>query len=144
MREQEGLSRPIEEIEMRTSTTGTYTPRYRSVFTSLLITLCIPIFFYQLVPAFTQATGDTVNTFTSKFLQQSSCTKDIGDAQCCNLYLDAAPCQDECRKQYVDRETFKLTLQYDECADECVAVYNRACKRIEDGFPISRSTENDA
>jgi hypothetical protein len=142
MNEQEYLGRPIEKIAMRTPTRQTciYTHRYRPFPTPLLIMLCIPIFFYQLVPSFTEATDNAVNTFASRFLYQPLCTTDIGDAQCCNLYLDAVPCQDECRKQHVDRETLRLTWEYEACADECLARYNNACTRMEGDISSPRST----
>jgi hypothetical protein len=105
-----------------------YTPRHRPMLTTLLIILCVPIAFYQLVPSSTQAADDAVNTLASKLLRQTlMCTADIGDAQCYTLYLDTAPCLDECRKEHVDRETFTLTLQYKECADQCLVTYNHAC-----------------
>lgn len=81
--------------------------------------LCVPIFLYQLVPAFTQSTDNLITIVIDHF-REGHCTTDIGDAQCCALYMEATPCVDECRKRFVDRETFTLTLEYDECADTCM------------------------
>jgi hypothetical protein len=44
----------------------------------------------------------------------------IGDGQCCALFMKAAPCVEECRKQFVDREMFTLTLEYEECSETCL------------------------
>ena len=132
MKELDCKERQVGNNEMRTPAQPTcrYTPRYQRILTILLVIFCIPITFYHLVPLFTHATNNAVNSLASKLIQTSrgnQCTKDIGDATCCTLYLDAAPCQDECRKQYVDRETLSLTLAYDQCAEECLVSYNRAC-----------------
>jgi hypothetical protein len=106
--------------------------RYRRILVTLLFVLCIPIFFYQLVPSFTHASDAFIADLATRIRSQASfCTKDVGDAQCCALYLTAAPCVDECRKQHVNRVTYKLTLEYEECADRCLGEYNGACGRAE-------------
>ncbi|KAF2026436.1 hypothetical protein EK21DRAFT_74216 [Setomelanomma holmii] len=112
--------------------------RYRPVITTFLLLLCIPIFFYHLVPSFTHATDDFMASITTRIRGQKTsrgefCTKKIGDAQCCNLYLDASPCIDECRKQHVDRVSYILTKEYDQCADRCLATYNSVCQRADNG-----------
>ncbi|KAF2628519.1 hypothetical protein BU25DRAFT_339285 [Macroventuria anomochaeta] len=93
--------------------------RSRSILIILLFILCVPIFLYQLIPAFTQSTDTLIEKLVTHF-QESPCTSDIGDAQCCALFMKATPCVEECRKQFVDRETFTLTLEYDQCADTCL------------------------
>lgn len=93
--------------------------RPRAILVILLFVLCVPVFLYQLVPAFTQSTDKLVDRLFAHF-EQSSCTADIGDAQCCALFMKATPCVEECRKQFIDRETFTVTLEYDECANECM------------------------
>ena len=89
--------------------TPRYSPRYRSVVTTLLILLCIPIFFYHLIPRYTSATDGIISSLAHKLhpagTTSSFCTKEVGSLQCCALYLAAAPCQDECRKNHMDRET---------------------------------------
>jgi hypothetical protein len=108
-------------------TTTRYTPRYRPLLTILFL-LCIPIFIYQLIPTFTHTTDTAIDALLSKIRTPASfCTKDIGDAHCCELYLAAAPCQDECRNRHVDRETLVLTAQYDDCASGCLASYEKIC-----------------
>jgi hypothetical protein len=110
---------------------STSTPRYRIILATCLFVLCIPIFFYRLVPSFTHASDAFIADVTSRIRAQSSsggfCTKEIGNAQCCALYLAASPCVDECMKQHVDRLTFTLTQEYDECADTCLATYSETC-----------------
>jgi hypothetical protein len=108
------------------------TSRYRSILITVLFVLCIPIFFYQLIPSFTHASDAFISDLATRIRSQASfCTKDVGDAQCCAMYLTAAPCVDECRKQYVNRITYKLTLEYEECADVCLVEYSGACGRAE-------------
>ena len=111
--------------------TPRYSPRYRSVVTTLLILLCIPIFFYHLIPRYTSATDGIISSLAHKLhpagTTSSFCTKEVGSLQCCALYLAAAPCQDECRKNHMDRETLALTKEYDECADQCLVEYNKSC-----------------
>lgn len=98
-----------------------YSPqsRSRSILVILLFALCVPIFLYQLVPTFTQSTDTLISKFLAHFHEQP-CTADIGDAQCCALFMKAAPCLDECRKQHVDRETFTLTIEYEACSNICL------------------------
>ncbi|KAF1359645.1 hypothetical protein EJ07DRAFT_41150, partial [Lizonia empirigonia] len=93
--------------------------RARSILVTVLFILCVPVFLYQLVPAFTQSTDTLIDSVVNHF-QENRCTAEIGDAQCCALFMEAAPCVEECRKQFVDRETFMLTLEYDECTDTCL------------------------
>ncbi|KAJ4993305.1 hypothetical protein SVAN01_01280 [Stagonosporopsis vannaccii] len=93
--------------------------RPRSILVILLFGLCVPIFLYQLVPAFTQSTDRLVDRIFAHF-DKGSCTADIGDEQCCALFMKATPCVEECRKQFIDRETFTVTLEYDQCADICL------------------------
>lgn len=123
-----------------------YTPRYRPIITALLFLLCVPVFFYHLVPSFTHTADNIISKLSSQILGQTSrsefCTTEIGDAHCCMLYLDATPCVDECRKQHVDRETLALTLEYDQCADQCLMKYNDICKRAENGNPLAGSRHN--
>jgi hypothetical protein len=108
------------------------TSHYRRIFITLLFVLCIPIFFYQLVPSFTHASDAFIADLATRIRGQASfCTKDLGDAQCCALYLSAAPCVDECRKQHVSRVTYKLTLEYEECADICLVEFSGACGRAD-------------
>jgi hypothetical protein len=109
-----------------------YTPRYRAILPTLLFLLCIPIFFYQLVPRFTHATDGIILSLTNGLHPQSTstfCTKQVGTPHCCAVYLAAAPCLDECTKQHMDRVTFSITAQYDDCADECLVEYNGTCKK---------------
>jgi hypothetical protein len=102
--------------------------RCRFAIATILSILCIPVFFYHLVPSFTHATDDMVITLTSRLHGQSSqCTSEVGSAYCCTLFLDAAPCVDECRKAHVDRVTWALTKEYDQCADICLATYHGIC-----------------
>ncbi|XPS78814.1 hypothetical protein M3J07_010825 [Ascochyta lentis] len=93
--------------------------RTRSVLTTILFILCVPIFLYQLVPAFTLSTDNLVESVVAH-LRESQCTADIGDAHCCALFMKATPCVEECRRHFVDRETFTLTREYDDCADTCL------------------------
>ena len=98
-----------------------YSPRSRSrsILVILLFILCVPVFLYQLVPAFTRSTDTIIENVVAHFWE-TPCTSDIGDGQCCALFMKATPCVEECRKRFVDRETFTLTLEYDECADTCL------------------------
>lgn len=57
------------------------------------------------------------------------CTKEIGNAACCNLYLSAEPCVDECRKNFLDRDTWQPTKEYDECESMCRSVYSVTCQK---------------
>lgn len=115
-----------------TSTTQAFA-RHRLILAALLSFLCIPIFFYHLVPSFTQASDQAVSSLAGNLLGQnwrgSFCTKEVGDARCCTIYLDAAPCIDECRQRHVSRVSYALTEEYDECADACLVKYNQACRR---------------
>ncbi|KAH7092324.1 hypothetical protein FB567DRAFT_545488 [Paraphoma chrysanthemicola] len=110
--------------------------RYRSIITTVLLLLCIPFFFYHLAPSFTNASDELISSIATRLRGEPSraeyCTKEVGDAQCCALYLDATPCIDECRKQHVDRVTFTLTKEYDECADTCLVAYSAACQQMKD------------
>lgn len=135
------------KTEMRvTPSTCRYSPRYRPILAGLLIFLCIPIFFYHLVPAVTTATDKVIYSLSSQVFGQTSrgefCTTEVGDAYCCQLYLDATPCVDECRKQHVDRETLSLTLEYDQCADKCMVIYSDVCEQAETGNPLEGSRRN--
>ncbi|KAH7356012.1 hypothetical protein BKA66DRAFT_429019 [Pyrenochaeta sp. MPI-SDFR-AT-0127] len=127
---------------MRTPSRPTcrYTPRYRSIITALLTVLCVPVIFYHLVPSFTAATDSVFYQLSDHVLGQTSrgdfCTREIGDRQCCMLYLDASPCLDECRREHVDRETLRLTLEYDQCADQCLVRYNDRCESAQNGNPL--------
>ncbi|KAH6625320.1 hypothetical protein C7974DRAFT_312773 [Boeremia exigua] len=93
--------------------------RPRALLVTLLFALCVPIFLYQLVPAFTQSTDTLIDKILAHF-EDFHCTADIGDAQCCALFMKATPCVEECRTQFIDRETFTATIEYDECADTCL------------------------
>lgn len=93
--------------------------RLRSTIVILLFALCVPVFLYQLVPAFTQSTDRLVDQILAYF-EENTCTADIGDGQCCVLFMKATPCVEECRKQFIDRQTFTVTREYDECADTCL------------------------
>ncbi|UPX17404.1 uncharacterized protein EKO05_0007763 [Ascochyta rabiei] len=93
--------------------------RSRTILATILLMICVPIFFYQLVPAFTRSV-DSVIESVIVHLRESHCTAEIGDGHCCALFMEATPCVEECRKKFVDRETFTLTLEYDECADTCL------------------------
>ncbi|KAF2867771.1 hypothetical protein BDV95DRAFT_610675 [Massariosphaeria phaeospora] len=64
------------------------------------------------------------------FPPESFCTKEIGEGNCCDLYMAAEPCVDECRKSFVDRQTFQLTKEYDVCADKCLVRYRAACMQV--------------
>ncbi|KAF2126733.1 hypothetical protein P153DRAFT_260463, partial [Dothidotthia symphoricarpi CBS 119687] len=94
-----------------------------------LFAICTLLFFYHLVPRFTP----TIDAMVAHMLPSHStsdaafCTKDVGGAHCCGLYLAAAPCVDQCRKEHVDRVTLSLTQEYDECADVCMAGYEEGC-----------------
>ncbi|KAF2818669.1 hypothetical protein CC86DRAFT_388789 [Ophiobolus disseminans] len=122
-------------LNFKSSTTATSS--YRPILIKILFILCIPIFFYHLVPGFSAASGAFISDLTSRIRAHTSsegyCTTEIGDAQCCTLYLDAAPCVDECRKQHVDRVTFTLTKEYEVCADTCLGTYAAACQKVESG-----------
>ncbi|OAK95398.1 hypothetical protein IQ06DRAFT_352432 [Phaeosphaeriaceae sp. SRC1lsM3a] len=102
--------------------------RYKHILATFLLILCIPIAIYQLVPRFTHATDEIVDSLIEHIRGPEMCTSEIGNAHCCALFLDAAPCVDECRKQHVDRVTYMLTKEYDECADTCLAGYNSECR----------------
>jgi len=106
--------------------------RYRPVITTLLLVVCIPIFFYHIVPTFTHTTDDFISVLAMRLRGPSSraalCTSEVGSAYCCNLFLTASPCVDECRKQHLDRVTYVITEEYDVCADNCLAQYTAACK----------------
>ncbi|EMD90653.1 hypothetical protein COCC4DRAFT_30039 [Bipolaris maydis ATCC 48331] len=108
-----------------------YTPVYPPFLPTLLICCCILFFFYHLVPSFTTATDDIatllVDNLNLRPSGSNACTKEIGTAQCCSLFLEATPCLDECRKLHVDRETLSLTLAYDNCASQCLAEYHSSC-----------------
>lgn len=108
------------------------TSRYRSILATLLFIICVPISLYRLIPSFREASDPFISDMATRIQAQTSgggfCTKEIGGAQCCALYLDAAPCVDECRKQHVDRVTFTLTRKYDECVDVCLATYTATCQ----------------
>lgn len=108
--------------------------RSRSILVIFLFILCIPIFLYQLVPAFTQS-ADTLIDSVVDHLRASHCTAEIGDIRCCALFMEATPCVDECRKQFVDRETFTLTTEYDECADTCLRSWE-SCTGTQERRPI--------
>lgn len=90
-----------------------------SILTVFLFILCVPVFLYQLVPAFTQSTDTLIDKIVAHFWE-TPCSPDIGDGQCCALFVKATPCVEECRKRFVDRERFTLTLEYEECADTCL------------------------
>lgn len=113
----------------------------RAVIASILTVLCLPIFFYHLVPSFTHATDDFMDSISTRILRQQLgsdfCTSDVGSPQCCLVYLDAQPCLDECQKQHIDRVSFALTREYDECADQCLVKYNTQCQRAENGNPFA-------
>lgn len=131
------MSKPeMRVLHYRTPTTWPI----RAVLASILMVLCLPIFFYRLVPSFTHATDDFMSSISTRILQQQVregfCTSEIGSPQCCLIYLDAQPCLDECQKQHVDRVSFTLTKEYDECADQCLVKYNAQCQRAENGNPF--------
>lgn len=132
----------MSKYEMRIPTRPTcrYTPCYRPIITALLVMLCVPMIFYRLVPSFTAATDNVLYQLSDQVLGQTSrgdfCTREIGDRQCCMLYLDASPCLDECRKTHVDRETLHLTLEYDQCAEQCLVRYTDRCMSAESGNPL--------
>jgi hypothetical protein len=111
--------------------------RFHPIVTALLLLLCLPIFIYQLAPTFTHATDDFMSALAMRLRGQTSradfCTKEVGSAYCCGLFLDASPCVDECQKQHVDRIAFVLTKEYDECADICLAHYNASCPKADNG-----------
>ncbi|KAF1918298.1 hypothetical protein BDU57DRAFT_537870 [Ampelomyces quisqualis] len=110
--------------------------RTRPIVAAILLVLCIPIFFYHVLPGFTHATDDFLSLLTMQLRGHASradfCTSEVGNTHCCSLVLDAAPCVDDCRKQHVDRVTYTLTKEYEECSDKCLAHYNSACQRAED------------
>lgn len=114
--------------------------RTRPILASILLVLCIPIFFYHLLPSFTNATDDFMSVLVMQLRGQTSradfCTSQVGNTHCCALYLDANPCVDECRKQHVDKVTYMLTKEYDECSDKCLVRYNAACRPAENGNPF--------
>jgi hypothetical protein len=106
----------------------TTTSRTRSTIASILILLCVPMFFYHLVPSFTHATDEFITIITSTMRGQSSqCTREIGSTYCCTLFMESAPCVDECRREHVDRVTWILTEEYDECANTCLVRYEESC-----------------
>jgi hypothetical protein len=115
--------------------------RTRPILAAILLVLCVPIFFYHLVPSFTHATDDFLSVLTMQLRGQASradfCTSEVGSTHCCSLFLDAAPCLDECRKQYVDKVAYMLTKEYDECSDKCLVHYNAACQRPDNGNPFA-------
>ncbi|KAH7555580.1 hypothetical protein BM1_07203 [Bipolaris maydis] len=82
-----------------------YTPVYPPFLPTLLICCCILFFFYHLVPSFTTATDDIatllVDNLNLRPSGSNACTKEIGTAQCCSLFLEATPCLDECRKLHI-------------------------------------------
>jgi hypothetical protein len=121
--------------------------RYRPVITTLLIVLCIPLFFYHLVPTFTHATDGFMSVLVVRLRDQASradfCTSEVGSAHCCGLFLDASPCTDDCRKQHVDKVTYALTQEYEDCADKCLAQYNTICKRADNGSPFASAGHGD-
>jgi len=138
----------FSQNEMHTTTRPQcrYTPRYRAILPTLLILLCIPIFFYQLVPKYTHATDDFISSLTNTLRPQSTstfCTKEVGTPHCCAVYLAAAPCLDECRKQHMDRETLSVTAQYESCADECLAEYQDTCKKAQHPQTSLKSSQHD-
>jgi hypothetical protein len=119
---------PVSNFSERHATRS----RCRFVVSTILLILCIPVFFYHLAPTFTHATDDIMTSLTTRLRGQSSqCTSEVGSAYCCTLFLDAAPCVDECRKIHVDRVTWMLTEEYDECSDTCLATYHGSCERAE-------------
>ncbi|KAF2678638.1 hypothetical protein K458DRAFT_408702 [Lentithecium fluviatile CBS 122367] len=81
---------------------------------------------YQFVPLITSSLSTSLRNLPIPHLS-SSCTKDIGDGLCCDLFLGAEPCIEQCREKFVDRETWTLTNEYDECADRCLVVYKGSC-----------------
>ncbi|KAF1936151.1 hypothetical protein EJ02DRAFT_359729 [Clathrospora elynae] len=110
-------------------------PRYHPLLTTILLLLCIPVFFYHLVPSFTSATHVFVFRIASNMHPSSDshlCTKEIGDAHCCGLFMDAEPCVDWCRQRFVDRETLRLTAEYETCADQCLSRYHDTCRTAVD------------
>jgi hypothetical protein len=111
-------------------------PRHRPHHTIITLLLCIPFFFYHLVPSFTHASDTLIAALTTRLRESSRgagafCTKDIGDATCCSLFLAAAPCVDECAKRHVDRVTWVLTEEYGGCAEACLGAYEGACHALE-------------
>jgi hypothetical protein len=132
--EVEEMSKPEMRLLTRTWLSRSYS---RSILVIILSVLCIPVFFYQLVPSFTHSADDLIVEVITHF-RGSHCTADIGDAQCCALFMEAAPCVDECRKQFVDRETFTLTLEYDQCADTCL----RSWEGCTDSMPRGHTTQS--
>lgn len=117
-----------------TTTTPPSRYRYKQIFITALFVLCIPLFIFHLVPRYTS----TIDNLVTHILPSSSplsdleggiCTKAIGNAQCCALFLAASPCVDECQKTYVDRVTLRLTRGYKECADECLTEYDNTCTK---------------
>ncbi|KAH7380284.1 hypothetical protein DE146DRAFT_761016 [Phaeosphaeria sp. MPI-PUGE-AT-0046c] len=109
----------------RTSTAS----RFQRILAAFLLVLCIPIAIYQVVPRFTHATDEIVDSIVEHIRGSDMCASQIGNAHCCAIFLDAAPCVDECRKQHVDRATYVLTKEYDECADTCLMKYNSECQQ---------------
>ncbi|KAH4347144.1 hypothetical protein HBH98_102650 [Parastagonospora nodorum] len=106
--------------------------RHRPAITTLLLVLCVPIFFYHIVPTFTHTTDDFMSILAVRLRGPSSraalCTSEVGSAYCCDLFLNASPCVDECRKQHLDRVTYMITEEYDVCADKCLVHYITACR----------------
>jgi hypothetical protein len=110
--------------------------RLRPLLTIITLLLCIPSFFYHLVPSFTYASDTLIAALTTRLRESSRgagafCTKDIGDTACCELFLAATPCVDECAKRHVDRVTWVLTEEYGGCADGCLGAYKGACHALE-------------
>ncbi|RMZ70665.1 zinc transporter yke4 [Pyrenophora seminiperda CCB06] len=105
-----------------------YTSRTRPIITLLLVLICVPMFLYHILPSLSSIINDYRSSHSSRPATSTFCTKEVGSAQCCAIYLAAQPCLDECRKKHVDRETMALTAEYDECADQCLVEYNGVCK----------------
>jgi hypothetical protein len=106
--------------------------RHRPAIAILLLVLCIPTFFYHIVPTFTHTIDDFMSILAMRLRGPSSraalCTSEVGSAHCCDLFLQASPCVDECRKQHLDRVTYMITEEYDVCADKCLVHYTTACE----------------
>ena len=140
MQEQESTNMKETSCRSETKTLGRtssstrlhrrYTPRNRPVVTLILLVICVPTFLYHMLPSLTFAIEDLISSHLSSAPRPGStfCTKEVGNAECCAIYLAAQPCTDECRKLYVDRETMTLTAQYDDCVDQCLVRYNGVCK----------------
>ncbi|KAF2644112.1 hypothetical protein P280DRAFT_477537 [Massarina eburnea CBS 473.64] len=100
-------------------------PSSRSPITILLILLGTLAIFYQLFASF-PTLGDSLYSVLPTS-STPSCIKDIGDHQCCSLFMQAEPCVEECRKVFVDRETQGLTVGFDACSERCLAIYDTRC-----------------